>query len=110
MTIDAARVESDGAWCATRLRSRPVPEEHDFVAVVNFVPGKTDAARAVFSERAQLRQILRRLILERDAGTHASVDDQVRVEINDVGQRVEIRTVALSVRFEFDARPLLRLF
>jgi hypothetical protein len=87
-----------------------VSEEDGLLAVVRLVPRHAVAARAVRAERAQLRQVFDCLLPERDAGTHARVDDEVRPEVNPQRQRVEVSRVTLAPRFEFgDALRLMRL-
>jgi hypothetical protein len=82
MAVHAARVEALGATREARTGRGPVSEEHYLFAVINFVPRDTFTTRAVFSERAQFRQILRRLCIERDTWAHACMHDEVRAQIN----------------------------
>src|SRR5919198_1266920 len=108
VAVDAAGVEPDGARPTPRRGHRPVAEERDTLAVINFVPGRALAARPFGAERAQLRQVFDRLLREPDAGAQPRVDDDVRPEFNVERERREEGGVTLAPLFEFGAAPLLR--
>ena len=77
-------------------------EENRLRAFIDFIPGHAPATCRIGAHRADLSQVAGHLLVERHAGAHTRVNDEMRAEIDCKRQRSQVSSVTFAICFEFN--------
>src|SRR6266404_1935677 len=110
MTVDTTSIEPDGIPRSSWLWRGPMTKKNCWAAVILFIPGNSFPAGSIVAQRAEFDEILRRLVRERDARADACVNYDMRVQIQHVGQGVEIDCVPAFFAFQLKTNLFVRVF